>query len=142
MPQAKKGDTVKVHYTGKFNDGTVFDSSRGREPLEFQLGESQVIPGFENAVMGMETGEIKTENVAAEQGYGKHRKELVATVERHLIPEHIEPKVGQRLQVPHTDGGTMVVTVTEVSDDAVTLDGNHPLAGKKLNFEIELVEIM
>ncbi|GAB4344829.1 MAG: peptidylprolyl isomerase [Candidatus Abyssubacteria bacterium] len=141
MAQAKSGDTVKVHYTGKLDDGTVFDSSVGREPLEFTLGGGQVIQGFEEAVVGMEPGETKTANVAAEKAYGPHREEMVVPVNRGEFPEHIEPEVGQQLQMRRTDGRSIVVTVTDVSETTVTLDANHPLAGKDLTFDIELVEV-
>ncbi len=142
MAQAHEGDKVKVHYEGKLSDGTVFDSSRDREPLEFKLGEHAVIPGFESAVMGMNEGESKEFSISPDEAYGQRRDELVAQVNRSQIPESIDPKNGMILQVKNQEGATTNVTVTDVSDDTVTLDGNHPLAGKELNFEIELVEIV
>ncbi len=141
MADAKPGDTVKVHYTGKLEDGTVFDSSVDREPLQFTIGEGDVIPGFENAVVGMNPGEIKTEKIPCEDAYGPRHEEMIQTIERDAIPVDIPVQEGQQLQVTQPGGQALVVTVAEVNDDAVTLDGNHMLAGKDLVFEIELVEI-
>ena len=140
-PQAGNGDTVQVNYTGKLADGTVFDSSIGREPLEFTLGTGQVIPGFEKAVLGMKVGEKKTVTIPVDEAYGPHHDDLVAEVPREKLPEDITPEVGQQLGVKRTDGGTSIVTIISVSDNAVTIDANHPLAGKDLTFEIELVKI-
>lgn len=142
MAEAKKGDTVKVHYTGKLEDGSVFDSSDGRDPLEFTLGEGQVIPGFEAAVVGMNASDSKTTTISSDDAYGPHRKEMVAAVDRDQFPPDITPEVGQQLQMQRPDGQKIVVAVTEVSESSVTLDANHPLAGKDLTFEIELVEIV
>lgn len=142
MGQAKHGDTVKVHYTGKFEDGTVFDTSNNRDPLEFTIGEKQVIPGFEQAVVGMSPGESKTTQVPAERAYGEHRKEMVAVIGRNRFPEKLDPKVGQQLQIRQQDGLTTLVTVTDVSESTVTFDANHPLAGKDLTFDIQLVEVV
>jgi len=141
MSQAKNGDTVKVHYTGTLDDGTVFDSSREREPLSFTLGKGQLIPGFENAVTGMKVGDTTTANIPSDQAYGPVREEMVARVEKDQFPEGMNPELGQQLQVPQQDGQMLIVTVTEVDDTHVTLDANHPLAGKDLTFDIELVEI-
>ena len=141
MSQAKQGDSVKIHYTGRLDDGTVFDSSKGREPLEFKLGEGQVIPGFEVAVLGMATGDTKTARIEAEDAYGPHREEMVLKVEKGQFPEDIEPQIGQQLQLGQPGGEVVRVVVTEVSEADVTLDANHPLAGKALSFDIELVEI-
>ncbi|NLX11780.1 MAG: peptidylprolyl isomerase [Chloroflexi bacterium] len=141
MAQAQKGDSVKVHYTGKLNDGTVFDSSSQREPLEFTLGEGQVIPGFENAVLGMESGESKTVTIPADQAYGQRRPDLLIEVEREQFPPHIEPEPGQQLQVQQSNGQMLVVVVSEVNTDSVTLDANHPLAGHDLTFDIQLVGV-
>jgi peptidylprolyl isomerase len=141
MADAKPGDTVKVHYTGKLEDGTVFDSSADREPLQFTIGEGNVIPGFENAVVGMNPGEIKTEKIPCVDAYGPRHEEMIQTIERSAIPADIAVQEGQQLQVSQPGGEALVVTVAEVTDDAVTLDGNHRLAGKDLVFEIELVEI-
>jgi len=138
--QAKTGDTVRIHYTGTLNDGSVFDSSEGRDPLEFTLGEGQVIPGFEEAVAGMAVGEEKTVTIPADEAYGRTRQELVLTVPRAQLPAGMEPRVGQQLQLMQ-GSEAFVVTVREVRDDAVVLDANHPLAGQDLTFELSLVEI-
>jgi len=142
MAQAKHGDTVKVHYTGKLEDDTVFDASTERDPLQFTIGEGQIIPGFEQAVVGMKPGESKTTKVPADKAYGPHSKEMVLEVDRKEFPEHLKPKVGEQLQVRQADGKTMVVSVTGVSESGVTLDANHPLAGKDLTFDIQLTEIV
>jgi len=141
MIKAKNGDTVKIHYTGKFDDGTVFDSSINGEPLEFTLGKGQVIPGFEEAVVCMGVEESKTIHVPLDKAYGPHVKEMIAVVDRGDIPLAIEPKVGAMLDVLQENGSTISVTITKISESEVTLDANHPLAGKDLNFDIELVEI-
>jgi peptidylprolyl isomerase len=141
MTQAKPGDTVKVHYTGKFDDGTVFDSSIDHEPLEFTVGEGQVIPGFESAVIGMSTGETKSTHIPADQAYGPHRPEMVIEVERGMFPSEMAPQVDQQVQVRQSNGQTFIATITDVTEDNVTLDANHPLAGKDLNFDIQLVEV-
>jgi len=142
MVTAKNGDTVRVHYRGYFDDGTEFDSSYGKEPFEFTLGAEMVIPGFENAVIGMAEGETKTVHVEPDAAYGERRDDLVVQVERNQIPEHIQLEEGVVLQVSMDDGSITHVTVTEIGDEYVTLDGNHPLAGKPINFEIQLVEIV
>jgi len=142
MTQVKDGDTVKVNYTGKFKEGTVFDSSEGREPLEFQLGKGQLIPGFEKAVIGMKVGESTTVDIPSDQAYGPHREELTQQVPREQFPDDMEFQVGQRFQIGQEEEQPMIVEITDVSDSTVTLDGNHPLAGKDLVFNIELVEIM
>jgi len=141
MTRAKNGDTVKVHYTGKLDDGSVFDSSKDRGPLEFTIGKGQVIPGFESAVTGMAAGESKSATLPPEKAYGPHRKELMAEVERAQLPEDLEVSVGQRLQVQQPDGQRLVVAVADVGEDKVTLDANHELAGKTLTFDLELVEV-
>jgi peptidylprolyl isomerase len=141
VSQAKNGDTVKIHYSGTLNDGTQFDSSQGREPLEFGLGAGQVIPGFEKAVEGMSVGESKSFTIPPEEAYGAHRAELVQDVPKTALPEDLTPAVGMQLQGTGGNGQTMNLVVTEVKDEAITVDGNHPLAGQDLNFEIELVEI-
>ncbi|HET7320914.1 MAG TPA: peptidylprolyl isomerase [Longimicrobiaceae bacterium] len=141
MAEAKAGDTVRIHYTGTLDDGTVFDSSREREPLEFTLGEGRVIAGFDDAVTGMEPGESKSVHIPADQAYGPRRDELTMTVDRSEFPPQITPETGMQLQMQAPNGPPMVVTVTDIEDDKVTLDANHPLAGKDLNFDLELVEI-
>ncbi|NOZ28837.1 MAG: peptidylprolyl isomerase [Chloroflexi bacterium] len=142
MTQAKQGDTVRVHYTGKLEDGTVFDSSLDREPLQFTIGVGEVIPGFEQAVVGMSPGESKTAVIPADDAYGPHRQEMVLVVSRSQFPMGVQPEIGQQFQVGLQDGGTVIVMVTEVSETTVTLDANHPLAGKDLTFDIQLVEIL
>ena len=142
MAQAKAGDTVKVHYTGKFEDDKVFDTSTDREPLEFTIGEGQMIPGFEEAVLGMNLDESKNVQIPADKAYGPHREDRVGVVDRSQLPENLDPKLGQQLQVNQEDGKGFVVTVTDISESTVTLDGNHPLAGKDLLFNIQLVEIV
>jgi len=141
MSQAKDGDAVKVHYTGKLEDGTVFDTSREREPLAVTLGASQVIPGFENGLIGMAVGDTKTITLPPEEGYGAKREDLIVDVERTNFPENVDPKVGERFQVKQPDDSVINVQVTAVKGDQVTLDANHPLAGKTLTFEIEMMEI-
>jgi FKBP-type peptidyl-prolyl cis-trans isomerase 2 len=139
MPEAKP--IVKVHYTGKFEDGTVFDSSEQREPLEFTIGENQVIPGFEQAVMGMNPGESKTVTIPADEAYGPYRPEMVISVHRDEFPDNLAPEIGQRLQVRQANGQVIIVTVTDIEDEQVKLDANHPLAGRDLTFDIQLVDI-
>jgi len=142
MVQAKEGDTVKVHYTGKLEDGTVFDTSEERTPLEFTIGSGQIIRGFEQAVVGMEPGEAKTATIPPEEAYGPHREDMTLTVDRGQFPEEIKPEPGQQLQVQQPDGRAAIVTVSDVSESTVTLDANHPLAGQPLTFEIRLVDIV
>jgi peptidylprolyl isomerase len=141
MAQAKHGDTVKVHYTGRFDDGQVFDSSSGREPLQFTIGQGQIIPGFEAAVIGMVPGQTKTEKIPADQAYGSHNEDMVADIERKFVPEGLNPQIGQELEMQRPNGETIPVIVTNVSESHVTIDANHPLAGKDLTFDIELLEI-
>ncbi len=141
LAMAKDGNTVKVHYTGKLDDGTIFDTSVEREPLEFTIGAGQMIPGFEGAVRGMQVGQVKTVTISAEEAYGPHNEDMVLVVERDKLPENLNPVVGQRLQKQQENGHMDVVVVTDFSDTTITLDANHPLAGKALTFEIELVEM-
>jgi peptidylprolyl isomerase len=141
MSDAKDGDTVKVHYTGTLEDGTVFDSSRDREPLEFTLGKGQLIKGFENAVLGMSTGETKTVRIPSNEAYGPRRDELLLKFNKTDFPPDIEPIEGLVLTLKNPDGRSLVARITEVSGDSVTLDANHPMAGKDLTFEIDLVEV-
>lgn len=144
MSKVKDGDTVKVHYTGKLTEeGTVFDSSRDRdEPLEFTLGEGQLIPGFEEAVIGMEPGDDTTVDITSEDAYGQRREDLELEVSKSDLPDNIEPEVGMQLQMQQQNGQAIPVQITDVEDDYVKLDANHPLAGKDLTFDIELVEIV
>ena len=142
MSKAKNGDTIKVHYTGKLGDGTVFDSSEGRDPLQFTLGENQVIPGFEEAIVGMETGETKSFDIPADQAYGERRDGMVMKIDRSQFPEDMNPEIGQQLRLGQQSGETLIVKVIDVSETSVTIDGNHPLAGEDLTFEVELSEIV
>ena len=142
MAQAKTGDTVKVHYTGKLDDGTIFDTSIKREPLQFTIGEGKIIPDFEQAVIGMNPGETKNVQIPSDNAYGPHLEDRVMVVDRSEFPEDLKPEVDQRLQVRQSDGQVFAVTVIDVSESKVTLDGNHPLAGKDLTFDIQLSEIV
>lgn len=141
MPQAQRGDTVQVHYKGTLDDGTVFDSSEGGEPISFTLGSGEVIPGFETAIEGMSKGERKTERIEPSNAYGERRDELVFTVARDQMPEDAEIEVGDVLRIGFPDGSSATVQVAKLEGDSVELDANHPLAGKALTFELELVEV-
>jgi FKBP-type peptidyl-prolyl cis-trans isomerase 2 len=140
MPQAKQGDTVYVHYKGSLEDGTLFDSSEGNDPISFTIGAGEVITGFEEAIVGMSEGESKTERIVPGRGYGDRRDELVFSVGRDQMPEG-EMAIGDMLSVGFPDGRTASVQIAELDDESVTLDANHPLAGKTLVFELELVSI-
>ncbi|KAB1442088.1 FKBP-type peptidyl-prolyl cis-trans isomerase [Pseudodesulfovibrio senegalensis] len=143
MAPASKGDKVKVHYTGTFKEnGEVFDSSRDGEPLEFVLGEGMVIAGFEGAVLGLNPGESVSVEIAPEDGYGHYNEQLAFEVRREQLPPEVEPELNMMLEVRTEEGEAAYVTVTEVNDETVTLDGNHPLADKVLKFDVELVEIV
>jgi peptidylprolyl isomerase len=142
MAQAKTGDTVHVNYTGKLADGTIFDTSRDRHPVQFTIGKGQLIAGFEQAVIGMNKGESKTIVIPADQAYGPRLEENVVAVDRKNLPAGLNAEVGQRLEITQTDDKTVLVTVVEVSEASMTLDANHPLAGKDLTFDIELVGII
>ncbi len=141
MNRAAKGNTVKVNYTGRYDDGEVFDSSEGRGPLEFTIGSGQIIRGFENAVAGMSEGEKKTVKIPASEAYGPYVKELTRKMKKNQFPPALKPELGLSVQLRHPDGGVLDMVVTEIEDDVVTLDANHPLAGKDLVFDIELAEI-
>ena len=142
MVAAKLGDTVKVHYTGTLNDGSVFDTSENMDPLQFTLGEGEVIPGFENAVVGMNVGDNKEVVIPSDEGYGDPDDDLVLVVERSEMPSEITPEVGMVLKATGQDGGESHIVITDITEENVTLDGNHPLAGQDLTFNIELVEIV
>lgn len=141
MAEAKQGDTVHVHYTGRLDDGTVFDSSEGKSPLTFVLGTGHVIPGFEKAVEGLAEGEQVSAKVAPEEAYGLRSDDLVLDVPAENFPGSETPSVGDRFEMSTPDGQKLPVTVTGVADDSVRIDANHPLAGKPLKFEVELVKI-
>ncbi len=141
MATAKKGDTVSVSFTGKIEDGEVFAKSSEQEPLEFVLGDGQILPGLEQAVEGMSPGESKTATIGPEKAYGERNPDMVLTVERDKVPPEIDLSIGQQLKMSSDGQGTINVTVTGISEKGVTLDANHPLAGKNLVFDIELVAI-
>ena len=141
MSTAKPGDTVHVHYTGRLDDGSVFDASEGRDPLEFTLGQGQVIGGFDDAVSGMAVGDAKTVRIPSDEAYGPRRDELLIEVPRAQLPDGLDVEVGMQLQLRREDGGAMPVTVAETGEAAITLDANHPLAGQALTFELQLVGI-
>jgi len=140
MTKAKTGDKVKVHFEGYLEDGTVFGSSMDDEPFEFAIGEKNMLPGFENAVIGMQKGDTKTITLPPEEAYGPHKKELVSIMERSGFPQEVQLEVGKRLRVRTQDGKYTVVTIKEFTEDRIVLDENDPLAGKTLTFKIELVE--
>jgi len=141
MAAAVIGDTVRVHYTGSLDDESVFDSSRGREPLEFTIGTGQVIPGFEEAVIGLEPGGSARTRIEAEQAYGPRREELRIPIARDQFPDGMTVSQGDHLHMQTQDGQEIPVQVVEVGDENVVVDANHPLAGQALTFEIELVDI-
>ncbi len=141
MNQVKENNTVKVHYTGKLTDGQVFDSSEGREPLEFTVGKGQMIPGFEKGVIDMKINEKKTIKISEDEAYGSVNEDLKQEVQKKELPEDIEPKVGMTLVSKHPSGQEMNLLVTEVKDESIVIDANHPLAGKELIFDLEVVEI-
>lgn len=142
MSEAKQGDTVRVHYTGKLKDGTVFDTTTNRHPMQFTIGDGQIIPGFEQAVVGMRPGQSKTVQVPTDKAYGPHREDMVVTVDHDRFPESLEPEVGQTLEITGSDGLKAVATVADVSKETVMLDINHPLAGEELVFDIQLIEVV
>lgn len=145
MAQAKAGDTVRVHYEGQLTDGTIFDSSLEREPIEFILGQDTVIPGFEQAVIGMEVGESKDVSIPPEDGFGEYSEDLVVNIEKSILPPDINPELGMQLEVSSEEEDEKtprVFTIAEIAEDSVTLDGNHPLAGEEIAFKIELLEIL
>jgi peptidylprolyl isomerase len=141
MQQVKQGDKIKVHYHGKLTDGTTFDSSEGREPLEFEVGSGAVIPGFDNGVMGMSVGDKKTVTIPADEAYGQRVAELVMDFPKERFPEDMVPEVGMQLMMNNGAGQQFPVTIVEVKDDIITLDANHQLAGQDLVFDLELVDI-
>lgn len=141
MTQAKSGDKVQIHYTGRTSDGTVFDSSEGRDPLSFTIGGGEVIPGFDTAVEGMAVGEAKNVTIPVDQAYGPRLDQLILDIPRDQVPPDLNPEVDQRLQMSGPNGETVVVRVLEVAEDSIKLDANPPLAGEDLNFDIELVAV-
>ncbi len=141
MSVAEKGNKVQIHYTGTLEDGTVFDTSEGKAPLEFTIGDGKVIPGFEEAVVGMQVGEKKQVAISSEKAYGERNEEMVITAPRSQVPPDLEVEVGQMLQMGAPSGELINVTVVDMTDSEITLDANPPLAGKQLNFNIELVSL-
>ena len=142
MTQAKEDDTVRVHYTVKLDKDTIVGSTKDQEPLQFTLGKGQVLPGFEQAVVGMNSGESKTVLVTADQAFGPYLDEMVVVVDRGRLPEGLNPKEGDRIQLQSRSGETVTVAVMGVSESTITIDGNHPLAGKDLIFDIEFIEVV
>ena len=142
MQTANKGDKVKVHYLGKLTYGTTFDSSEGRAPLEFEVGSGQVIPGFDEGVTGLQIGEKKTVNIPAAQAYGQVSEDQIVEFPKSQFPQDLTPEVGMPLQMSNDQGQTFQVIIKEIKEDSVVLDANHPLAGKDLVFDIELVDIV
>lgn len=142
MAQAKAGDKVRVHYKGQLSDGTIFDSSLEREPIEFILGQDTVIPGFEDAVIGMEAGESKDVSIPPEEGFGEYSEDLVVNIEKTILPPEINPELGMQLEVSSEEETPRVFTIADIAEDSITLDGNHPLAGKEIAFKITLLEIL
>ena len=141
MRQAKSGDAVKVHYKGSLEDGTAFDSSEGSDPIEFTIGDGHVVPGFEAAIVGMSVGDIKTATITCEDAYGERREDLLFPVGREEVPPGLEAEVGDVLSVGLANGESVPMQVTAMGEDTLTLDANHPLAGKSLVFELSLVGI-
>jgi peptidylprolyl isomerase len=141
MSKAKNGDSVKVHYTGQLISGDVFDTSKDRQPLEFEIGSGKVILGFEKGIIDMAVGETKRITIEPEEAYGPRREELVVNVMKNDFPDHITPTVGQQLQMPQQDGSSVNVIIADIDEDNVTIDSNHQLAGHTLYFDVELVEI-
>ena len=142
MQQVKNGDVVKVHYTGKLTDGEQFDSSKGREPLEFIVGAGQMIKGFDKAMPGMSVGEKKTISIAPEDAYGEKNEEAIIEFPRENVPVDMPLEVGMKLELRSENGEPIPVTIDDIREDIVVLDANHSLAGKELVFDIELVEIV
>jgi peptidylprolyl isomerase len=142
MAQAQFGNTVKVHYTVSLDDGTVFDSTKDHEPFTFTIGMGAAIPGFEKELMGMSVGESKTVKVSVEDAYGSYYRELIKEVDRDQFPADFKFEIGQRLEIPGDDGQSALVTVIGVSEKSIILDTNHPLAGKELTIDIELLEVL
>ena len=138
MAEAKKGDTVLVHYTGKLANGTVFDTSTERHPLKFTIGNGKVIAGFEQAIIGMSPGDSKTTRIPPEQAYGERREDLVITFSRSQLPQGMNPQVGQRLELTQENDQTVLTTILSITESELMLDANHPLAGKELTFDLQL----
>ena len=141
MIQVRENNTVKVHYVGKLSDGQVFDTSEGKEPLEFTLGQGKLIPGFEKGLIDMKLNEKKTITISKEDAYGESREDLIQEVDKSQLPEDITPEVGMGLVSKSSDGNEMNLLIVEVKEATIVIDGNHPLAGKELIFDLEVVDI-
>ena len=141
MAHAKQGDLVKVRYTGTLDDGSTFDSSDGREPLQFVIGQGMLIPAFEEAIVGMLPGDSRSVHIPADEAYGPFMDELILEVDKNQIPPYLNPEEGMQLQITQDDGSSTVVKVVKLTGEKGFLDANHPLAGRDLNFSIELVDI-
>ena len=141
MIQVKENNTVKVHYTGKLSDGQIFDSSEGKEPLEFTLGQGQLIPGFEKGLIDMKLNEEKTITILKEEAYGMPSEELIHEIQKSQLPQDMAPEVGMGLVSKTQDGQEMNLVIVEVKEETIIIDGNHPLAGKELTFDLEVVDI-
>ncbi len=141
MSTIKDGDTVKVHYTGTLENGEVFDSSEGRDPLQFTMGAGQLIPGFEKAVMGLKVGDSTKAEIPSAEAYGEHNPQMEVTIQKSQLPADLDPEVGMQLQLTQENGQPVPCQVTKIEGEDVTIDANHPLAGKDLTFDIEVVEI-
>lgn len=141
MTKVKSGDKIKIHYTGKFTDNTVFDSTVASEPFEFTIGVGEVIKGMDEGLIGMEIGESKTINIKPDMAYGDVHKDLIFEVDKKEVFEDMEIEVGQKVQIPQEEEEALIVEITKITDDIVIMDGNHPLAGKEIVFDIQLLEI-
>jgi peptidylprolyl isomerase len=141
MAQAQVGNEVEVHYKGFLDDGSVFDTSEKKDPLKIKIGDKRVIGDFEDAIVGMSEGEKKTISITPENAYGNYKQELMLKITRDKLPDHINPELGMQLKINREDGDDFVVRITEITDETLTIDGNHPLAGKKLNFDIQLLKV-
>ncbi len=141
MQIVKKGDTIKIHYHGTLSDGSIFDSSKQREPLEFEVGSGMVIPGFDDGVMNMKVGDIKTINIPFDEAYGPVQEQMIIDFPRNQFPEDMQPEAGMQLQMSDKSGQNFPVVVVSATDEIIKLNANHPLAGKDLTFKLELIEI-
>jgi len=142
MAKAKTGDTVKVHYTGKLSNGDTFDTTKERNPMQLKIGQKDFIEAFEQALIGMTPGETKTINIPSDKAFGKYQEELVREIDRGSLPEDMQPEVGQRVTATRADGKSVAVTITDVSEDNIKIDANHPLAGEDLTLDVELLDIL
>ncbi len=142
MRKVQLEDVVRVHYTGKLEDGTEFDSSKGKDPIEFKVGKGNLIPGFEKGIVGMEEGEKKTITITPEEGYGERREELTAQISKDELPPDVTPSLGMTLQVKRPDNQVLPVVIIDISGDTITLDANPPIAGETLTFDVEIVEFV